>query len=120
MNQLSLENEITALGAIYQQLSNLSGAIDATLEDHVTSIKNKATKKVEQLEKKMLRAEKNKFEIAIQQITQLKQALFPENNLQERTNNFATLYATYGQDWLQQIYQSSTGLKQEFGIIVVN
>jgi len=119
-NQLSLQRELAEAIMFYENIQAICGSIDNSLSDHVASLKVKALKKLTELEKKMLRAEKNKFEIAIQQITQLKQALFPENNLQERTYNFATLYATYGQDWMQQIYQSSTGLKQEFGIIVVN
>ena len=120
LNQLSLGKEISAFNAIYQQLRDFSGAIDATLEDHVTSIKNKAIKKVEQLEKKMLRAEKKKFQTAIQQITQLKSSLFPGNNLQERQENFSIFYSKYGHNWLRFIHQASQGLNQEFGIIYIS
>ena len=119
-HQLSLSKELIAINTLYQQLEKLSGAIDTTLVDHVISIKNKAIKKVEQLEKKMLRAEKEKFKTTIQQITQLKSSLFPGNNLQERHDNFSIFYSKYGNNWLRFIYQASQGLKQAFGIIYID
>jgi bacillithiol synthase len=119
-HQLSLINELTAIDLLYQQLQNLSGAIDVSLVDHVIAIKSKAIKKVEQLEKKMLRAEKEKFQMAIQQITQLKSSLFPGNHLQERHDNFSIFYSKYGNHWLRFIHQASQGLRQAFGIIYID
>lgn len=119
-HQLSLNKELAAIGSLYQQLQNLSGAIDITLVDHVIAIKSKAIKKVEQLEKKMLRAEKKKFQTSIEQITHLKSSLFPDNNLQERHDNFSLFYSKYGNNWLHMIHQASKGLNQEFGIIYID
>ncbi len=118
--QLSLSKELLAINSLYQQLEKLSAAIDTTLVEHVISIKTKAIKRVEQLEKKMLRAEKTKFQIAIQQINQLKSSLFPGNNLQERNDNFSIFYSKYGKDWFRLIHQASQGVKQEFGIIYID
>lgn len=67
----------------------------------------------------MLRAEKIKFEAQQKQIAKLKQDLFPGNSLQERVENFATWYATYGSGWLQMIYDASAGLQQEFTIVTL-
>ncbi len=54
-----------------------------------------------------------------EQINKLKEALFPRNSLQERIDNFAVLYAIYGKEWLQMIYDNSKGLAQEFGVVTV-
>ena len=116
-NQLVLTAELAEANAFYEKLQALAGAIDHTLTDHVISLKSKSLKKLNDLEKKMLRAEKDKFETTIQQITQIKSALFPGNSLQERHDNFSLLYAKYGNDWIRTIYDSSEGLKQQFGII---
>ena len=116
-HQLSLKDELTAINFFYQQLAQISSAIDITLSDHVISIKNNALKRVAQLEKKMLRAEKKKFETTIQQIIRLKSSLFPDNILQERQENFSIFYSKYGSNWLQIIYQASKGLEQKFGVI---
>jgi uncharacterized protein YllA (UPF0747 family) len=72
------------------------------------------------LEKKLLRAEKKKFQSSIQQINQLKSSLFPNNSLQERQDNFSIYYAKFGKDWLGAVYKSSKGLEQNFGIVYIN
>jgi bacillithiol biosynthesis cysteine-adding enzyme BshC len=120
VHQLSLAKELVEFDALYLQLQNLSGAIDTSLVDHVIAIKTKTIKKVEQLEKKLLRAEKKKFQSSIQQINQLKSSLFPNNSLQERQDNFSIYYAKFGKDWLGAVYKSSKGLEQNFGIVYIN
>jgi bacillithiol biosynthesis cysteine-adding enzyme BshC len=119
-HELSIKKELDAIGTIYQQLQINAGTIDSSLVEHVISLKSKAIKKLEQLEKKMLRAEKTKFQSTIQQINHIKSILFPNNSLQERHDNFSIFYAKYGKDWLHFIYQASNGLEQKFGIVNIN
>jgi uncharacterized protein YllA (UPF0747 family) len=65
----------------------------------------------------MLRSEKRKFEAQHRQIKKVKQQLFPNNNLQERIENFSSFYAKYGKEWLSETYNASLTLEQEFGIL---
>jgi len=48
------------------------------------------------VEAKLIRAEKNRHEIAINQIRSLKDKLFPNNGLQERHDNFMSIYLKHG------------------------
>lgn len=116
-NQLSLTDEIDQINRIYIQIEHLSVLVDASLKDHVESLKTKSFKKLTALEKKIHRAEKRKFTDLEGQIQKLKQGLFPRNNLQERVENFALYYAKHGKKWFQQIYDASLTLEQEFTII---
>lgn len=116
--QLSLEKEKQTLLEFYAQLKNISGAVDPTLAQHTEALQVKALKKIEALEKKLLRAEKKKFEAQQRQLHKLKTTLFPNNNLQERIDNMIPYYAVMGKALLQMIYNNSKGLEQEFGIIV--
>ena len=116
--QLDISKEVEKINAVYQQLQEVTGAIDTTLSEHTKALQTKALKQLTALEKKMLRAEKRKFEAQQRQIEKLKQELFPANSLQERQENFSLLYAQFGKDWLQSIYNASKGLAQEFGVIV--
>ncbi|MDG1858035.1 MAG: bacillithiol biosynthesis BshC, partial [Emcibacteraceae bacterium] len=43
---------------------------------------------IESLEQKLLRAEKSKFEKSLKQMDQIKDRLFPNGGLQERSANF--------------------------------
>ena len=116
-HQLSLANELKLAHDYYAQLRTVTDAVDKTLSEHVAALEKKALKKLTELEKKILRAERAKFETQQKQIAKLKQDLFPGNSLQERVDNFSVYYATYGPAWLQTIYDVSTGLNKGFGIV---
>ena len=118
--QLDISKEIENINAIYQQLQVAAGTIDTTLSDHTKALQSKALKQLVALEKKLLRAEKRNFETQQRQIEKLKHELFPADSLQERQENFSLLYAQFGKEWLQSIYDASKGLKQEFGVIVAD
>lgn len=73
--------------------------------------------KVEALEKKMLRAEKKKFEAQHRQLAKLKNQLFPNGILQERTENFMPFYALWGREFIAAVHENSLALEQEFVIV---
>jgi bacillithiol synthase len=115
--QLSLQKEQQALYDIYQKLKTISTAVDATLAKHTEALQVQALKKIAILEKKMLRAEKKKFEVQQRKLHKLKTALFPNNNLQERIENIIPFYAKWGDDFIKTIYENSLGLQQEFVVL---
>ncbi len=116
-NKLSFKTEIAQIQALYQQIKQDSILVDATLGIHVDSLQNAAINRLEELEKKVLRAEKRKFGHQKDQISHLKAVLFPNNNLQERIDNFSIHYSIEGKEWLKTLFRFSEGLKQEFSVI---
>lgn len=117
-NPISLSTEIEQAAAFYNHLKTLTNRVDKTLSEHVSALEKKALKKITDLEKKLLRAEKKRYEVQQNQIHVLQQALFPHNSLQERVDNISLYYARFGKEWLQMIYEVSTGLNKGFGYIV--
>ena len=115
--QLSLEKERQAIHAFYAQLKNTAGAVDITLQPHTEALEKLALKKLDALEKKMLRAEKKKFEARQRQLHKLKAQLFPHDNLQERIENFMPFYAKWGTGFIKALYSNSLALEQEFVVI---
>lgn len=116
--QLSLEKEKQQLTALYEKVKNIAGSIDVTLQTHTNALQTQALNKIAVLEKKMLSAEKKKFEARQRQIQKLTKQLFPNNNLQERVGNLLPFYANWGKDFIKMIYNNSKGIEQEFGIIL--
>ncbi len=116
-NQLSLVEEIESIAKYYDNINGYAGSIDPTLEKHVEALKVRALKPLHELEKKMLRAEKRKFEEEQQSINKLKTTLFPKNNLQERVENFMPYYAKYGKQFFEEILKVATS--PEFGILII-
>ncbi len=78
------------------------------------SLRSKTVYRLQELEKKMLRAEKRKFTDQQRQIHSIKEHLFPGGGLQERKDNLAYYYAKWGDAFIKQLYDHSLGLEQEF------
>jgi len=117
--QLTLENERQAVTGFYEGLKNTAAAVDITLQQHVAALQTKALKKINALEKKMLKAEKKKFEAQQRQLQKIRTRLFPAGNLQERVENVIPFYAKWGSGFIETIYKNSLGLQQEFVILEV-
>jgi len=116
-HQLSLEKEKAMLDEVYDELKSIAGKVDITLQAHTEALHKKALDRISILEKKILRAEKGKFEAQQRQLHKLKTELFPNNNLQERVDNFMLHYARFGKGFLQSVYDHSLSLEQEFVIL---
>lgn len=115
--QLDLDKETLALQQTYEKLKTVAGAVDITLAKHTEALQVQAIKKIDTLQKKMLRAEKKKFEAQQRQLHKLKTTLFPNNNLQERVENIIPFYARWGADFIKTLYENSLTLEQEFIIL---
>ena len=114
----NIEDEINAIKSLYKQLQTKAANVDQSLDEHVLTLQINAGKKLAALEKKLLRSERNKFDASKRQIAALKEALFPNNSLQERVYNFSDPYARMGKHWLEMIYQASPALDMQFTVIV--
>lgn len=118
--QLSLGEQMAEIREVYQCIRNISGEVDKTLEQHVEKLETQALQKLEELEKKILRAEKKNHEEVRRRIHEIREALFPLENLQERVDNFIPWYAEYGKAFIDQILHHSLSLEQKFVILEEN
>ncbi|MBK7291991.1 MAG: bacillithiol biosynthesis BshC [Chitinophagaceae bacterium] len=116
-NDTKLKGSLTAIEELYESFKQQAKAVDSTLEKHVDALKTKTVFRLQELEKKMLRAEKRKFADQQGQIQKVKAHLFPGNGLQERHENISYYYAKYGAAILQTLYNESLSLEQEFVIL---
>ena len=116
-HNLSLSKSMKELETLYANIKEQVEHIDTTLGAHTTNLSIQSAKKIVELEKKMLKAEKRKQLIAIERIHHIKQTLFPENSLQERVENFAEWVGVYGWVWVEAVMQHSNTLEQGFTIL---
>ncbi len=114
---LQLDEEKAAIKALYEKIQSAAIMVDVTLHKHVTAIEIQALKRIEILEKKMLKAEKKKFEASQRQIVKVKQSLFPSGVLQERIDNLLPFYASWGKDFIELLYENSKAIGHEFCIL---
>jgi uncharacterized protein YllA (UPF0747 family) len=85
----------------------------------VSALETQALKKLSALEKKMLRAEKRKFEETRQHLDYIKSELFPADSLQERHQNIALFYAAYSPALISMLYAHSDALAQQFTVLTL-
>ena len=91
-NSLSLAFEIDDVGEIFERVLKKSLAIDQTMRGAVEAEKSKIIGSLENLEKRIKKAEERNQETSVTQLLALKQKLFPEGGLQERKENFLNFY----------------------------
>ncbi len=115
-NSLSLAFEIDDISDIFDRVLRKSTLIDQTLKAPVEAEKVKIIASLENLEKRIKKAEERNQENHVSQLLALKHKLFPENGLQERKENFLNFYLN-DPDILQKIIHSFDPLDYRFNII---
>ena len=119
-NEVKLNGSLSKLEQMYESFKKQASAVDSSLEKHVESLKLQTVHRLQELEKKMLRAEKRKYADQQRQINSIKQHLFPGNGLQERYDNVSYYYAKWGRDFIQTLYDHSLNFEHEFVILREN
>ncbi|MFA6275549.1 MAG: bacillithiol biosynthesis cysteine-adding enzyme BshC [Pedobacter sp.] len=117
-SNLSLADEMKAIQTAFDQIKLNSFKIDKTLESSADSAKTKTIHLLENLEKKLFRAEKRKHEVSLKQIENVKNRLFPTGTLQERVLNIAPMYVNYGDDFLSSLIENFQPLGGDFTLLL--
>jgi bacillithiol biosynthesis cysteine-adding enzyme BshC len=91
-HNLTLGNELRNLQGMMDDVRKRALNIDSTLGPLVGAEATKFSKGIEKIERKMLKAEKRLHQEKLNQIETVKDALFPNGKLQERTDNFLSFY----------------------------
>jgi len=91
-HDLTVGKERDILREVFEKLKARAGSIDQTLAPFVGAEGKRALNSIEKIEQKLLRAEKRLHSDKLRQIEAVKDALFPNGSLQERSDNFLNFY----------------------------
>lgn len=103
----------------FADLYLLAEKTDASFVGAVAAQERKQIKGLEHLEKRLLKAQKKKYVSEIDRLTNLQAELFPQENLQERINNFSEFYLAYGDKLLENIIKEKNPLEGAFKVVVL-
>ena len=117
-NELSLHNEKTAIQQGFDKIKEKATEIDQSLATAVLAEAAKTLKSLGQLEGRLMKAEKQKHEVSINQIRSLKEKFFPGNGLQERYNNFIEFYLKYGDDFIGTLKKHLDPMQKELIVLI--
>ena len=115
---ISLEGEINRIVAAFDDAIERTMAIDQSLKGAFESERVRVIKSLEQLEDRLRKAAKRKDETSVFQIKALSEKLFPEKTLQERHDNFMTLYSRFGRQFLEELKSHLDPFEQKFTVLV--
>ncbi|MEO1434615.1 MAG: bacillithiol biosynthesis cysteine-adding enzyme BshC [Bacteroidota bacterium] len=107
---------ITSVLKGFSEVAAEAQKVDPTLVKTVKAEEAKALKSIEQLKGRLIKAEKRNQETAVNQIRSLKDKLFPGQGLQERKDNFMSIYLKHGQGFINQLVETLDPLEKVFYI----
>lgn len=103
--ELSLYDEKTELEKLFEKVMKKALSVDKNLEKSVEAEKQKNINSLENIEAKLVRAEKKNQEQQVAQIERMKDKLFPFGTLQERYDNFMPHYLKYGNSFFDMLIE---------------
>lgn len=116
-DNLALAEEKSEAKALLEKIQQKAIEIDITLKDSADAAIAKIGHQFMILEKKMLKAKKRTASIAMHQIEDLKQHIFPQDSLQERYDSFLEFYIDYGTVYFDVLLENTHPFGAEFLII---
>ena len=114
---IDFSEQKTHLEQQFKALYKLAEQTDKSFSGAVKAQEVKQLKGLENLEKRLLKAQKRKLSDVISRMTELQNALFPNQTLQERQANFSELYLEFGDQLIHQLVLNLQPLKGEFLIL---
>ena len=103
----------------FEELYTLAEQTDASFLGAVKAQEVKQLKGLENLEKRLLVAQKKKLSDHIQRFTSLQNELFPSENLQERVMNFSEFYMEYGTELIPNLFKVLDPLDFRFTVVIL-
>lgn len=103
----------------FQYLYELANKTDQSFSGAVKAQEVKQKKGLDNLEKRLLKAQKRKLNDEIQRVTDLQLELFPSQSLQERQSNFSEFYLEKGEQLVPLLIQKLKPLENNFNIITI-
>lgn len=103
----------------FEKLQEIAKQTDKSFIGAVNAQQTKQTKGLENLEKRLLKAEKRVHAEKLELILLLQNQLFPNQGLQERKANFSEFYLEVNGKLIQKLLEELKPLEQDFSIITL-
>jgi bacillithiol biosynthesis cysteine-adding enzyme BshC len=103
VNELSLKLEKEAFEDLFARIKTKALVVDKNMGRSVEAEQQKVINSLENIEGKLLRAEKKNFELKLNQLENIQQKLLPNNTLQERYDNFIPHYLKNNEIYFDEV-----------------
>jgi bacillithiol synthase len=103
----------------FESLNTIALQTDKSFIGAVKAQEVKQIKGLENLEKRLLKAEKRVHKEQLERLISLQDELFPSQSLQERKANFSEFYLEHGATLIEKLLHDLKPLEQEFKIVIL-
>lgn len=103
----------------FEILQQIAEQTDKSFIGAVKAQEAKQLKGLDNLEKRLLKAQKRKYSEELERIKDLQNELFPLKSLQERQANFSEFYTENGKQLLPALFNALKPLENQFTILVL-
>jgi uncharacterized protein YllA (UPF0747 family) len=114
--EADLSEQFAEIDKTFEEVAGKAAAVDKSLEGFIYAQKQKIVKEIENISKRIKKAEENKFATGLNQLEKVKDKLFPGGGLQERHENIFTFLAN-DPDFIDQIKDLSDPFDFRFNIV---
>lgn len=104
----------------FNELKTIAKKTDKSFIGAVKAQEKKQLNGLNNLEKRLLKAENRKLKDLVNRIEMIQNELFPKQSLQERHLNFSELYLEYGEELIPLLKEQLTPLEIKFSILAFN
>jgi len=115
---LEIKQEKEAISKTFDAIAVKAENIDPNLKKAMLAEKTKLLKNLDQLESRLIRAEKQKYDVALKQISKIKDKFYPNNGLQERHDNFLGFYLKYGRGFFDYLLEHLNPLEKKLLVVL--
>jgi len=118
--EIDFSKQREQLQAQFKELYEIAKSTDASFIGAVGAQEKKQLNGLDNLEKRLLKAQKRKLKDQLERLTNIQDSLFPQQSLQERSVNFSEFYLEYGDRLLQILKENLAPLEHEFSVLEIS
>ena len=115
--EISFKERKEFLKKQFSSLKEVAVKTDVSFLNAVNAQERKQIKGLENLEKRLLKAEKKRQKDLVDRITKLQNEILPNKSLEERQRNFSEYYLEYGHQFIQVLKEQLKPLSLQFTIL---
>ncbi|WP_339662790.1 bacillithiol biosynthesis cysteine-adding enzyme BshC [uncultured Polaribacter sp.] len=115
----NFKEKITFLQKQFADLKEVAKKTDVSFENAVNAQERKQIKGLENLEKRLLKAEKRRQQDLVDRITTIQNELLPNQSLEERQRNFSEYYLEFGVNYIKALKGALKPLQLEFTLLEI-
>ncbi|MDB5089397.1 MAG: bacillithiol biosynthesis cysteine-adding enzyme BshC [Mucilaginibacter sp.] len=116
-HNLSLTEEWRELTSVFEKIKLRAYKIDNTLAPSADAVQARLKHAIDNLEKKLIKAEKRNYLTRLEQVEHIKGDIFPKDSLQERSENFGLFYVKWGQKFIDELIRHFEPLDFKFTVL---